>query len=241
MKKNKIKILGLSIVLLVAMAGCRPANTNMRNMSTQTRLYNDNLNNRWMTNTPYNTRDRLNTNLNNGMVRDNTNLNNNALRNTPMTYDSLRGNNLVPGTTDNGNIANNNLSTRATAIAKRVAELPEVKGASVIIHGNTALVGCELEGNTATKGITTSIGNTTTTGTTTHTVSSDLRKKVEAAVKVADKNIKHVSVTSDPTLHTRIRTISTNINSGHPISTFVTDIEDILTRITAPIRTAPVR
>ncbi|MCQ4921596.1 YhcN/YlaJ family sporulation lipoprotein [Tissierella carlieri] len=223
MKKNKIKILGLSIVLLVAMAGCRPANTNMRNMSTQTRLYNDNLNNRWMTNTPYNTRDRLNTNLNNGMVRDNTNLNNNALRNTPMTYDSLRGNNLIPGTTDNGNITNNNLSTRATAIANRVAALPEVNKASVVINGDTAIVGCDVKGSA------------------TNEISSNLRQKVEAAVKTADRNIKNISITSDPTLYTRIRTMSTNINNGNPISNFTRDIEDILNRITAPVRTTPAR
>lgn len=218
MKKNKIKILGLSVVLLVAMAGCRPANTNMRNMSTQTRLYNDNLNNRWMTNTPYNTRDRLNTNLNNGMVRDNTNLNSNMYMNTPMTYDSLRGNNVIPGT---GNVSN--LSTRATNIAKRVAALPEINAASVVIHGNRAIVGCDVKGSA------------------TNAISSNLRKKVDAAVKAADKNIKNISVTSDPTLYTRIRTISTNINNGHPISTFVRDIEDIIRGMAAPLRTTPVR
>lgn len=212
MKKNKIKILGLSVVLLVAMAGCRPANTNMRNMSTQTRLYNDNLSNRWMTNTPFNTRDRLNTNLNTGMVRDNTNLNDSMLRNRT---------NLDSGMITNERISTNvsNQSTRAEAIAKRVAALPEVNAASVVIHGNTAIVGCDTGG----------------------TITTALRQKVEAAVKVADKNIKNISVTSDPALYSRIRTMSTNIRNGHPVSTFVRDIEDVLRRITAPVRTTPVR
>ncbi len=227
MKKNKIKILGLSLVLLVAMAGCRPANTNMRNMSTQTRLYNDNLNNRWMTNTPYNTRDRLNTNLNTGMVRDNTNLNSNMYMNTPMTYDSLRGNNVIPGTTNMSN-----LSARAANIASRVASLPEIRNASVVIHGNRALVGCEVKGTPGTTG---------TTGTTASAITPTLKNKVEAAVKSADKNIKNVSVTSDPTLHTRIRTMSTNISNGHPISTFVRDIEDLIRSMAAPVRTTPIR
>ncbi len=229
MKKNKIKLLGLSAVLVVAMAGCRPANTNMRNMSTQTRL-NDNVNNRWMTNTPFNTRDRLNTNLNNGMVRNNTYLNDNMVRNTPMTNDSLGGGNvLAPGTINNGRL-NTNLTTtntalvnRANKIAQRVSALPEVNAASVVIHGNTAIVGCDVKGSA------------------TNAISSNLRQKVEAAVKTADKNVKNISVTSDPTLYNRIRTMSTNISNGHPISTFVGDIEDVMRRIAAPFRTTPVR
>ncbi len=224
MKKNKIKILGLSLVLLVAMAGCRPANTNMRNMSTQTRLYNDNLNNRWMTNTPFNTRDRLNTNLNTGMVRDNTNLQG--------RYYNYLGDGMIRDRTnlDSGMITNegvstnvSHLATKANTIAKKVAALPEINAASVVIHGNRAIVGCDVKGSA------------------TNAISSNLRKKVDAAVKSADKNIKHISVTSDPTLYTRIRTISTNISNGHPISTFVRDIEDIIRGIAAPVRTTPVR
>lgn len=230
MKKNKIKILGLSLVLLVAMAGCRPANTGMRNMSTQTRLYTDNVNNRWMTNTPFNTRDRLNTNLNTGMVRDNTNLNSNMYMNTPMTYDSLRGNNVIPGPT---NVSS--LTTKANAIAQKVAALPEINTASVVIHGNRAIVGCDVKGTPGTTGV------TGTTGTTASAITPTLRKKVDTAVKSVDKNIKHISITSDPTLYTRIRTISTNISNGHPISTFVRDIEDVIRGIAAPVRTTPVR
>lgn len=226
MKKNKIKLLGLSAVLVVAMAGCRPANTNMRNMSTQTRL-NDNVNNRWMTNTPFNTRDRLNTNLNNGMVRNNTNLNDGMVRNNTYLNDGMLRDrtNLDSGMITNERISTNvsHLSTKANTIAKRVAALPEINAASVVIHGNKAIVGCDVKGTTTTA------------------MNSNLRQKVEAAVKTADKNIKHVSVTSDPTLYNRIRTMSTNISNGHPISTFVGDIEDIMRRIAAPFKATPVR
>lgn len=230
MKKNKFKLLGLSLVIAIAVSGCTTKSTNYRNMSTQARL-NGNVNNRWMDNTGLNTRDRLNTNLNNGMVRDNngmfrnnTNLNNgmvrnnaglynNELINTPMTYDSLRSQNMTK------DMNNNNMSNRATAIAKRVAALPEVNDASVIIHGNTAIVGCDVKNST------------------TNAISSNLRQKVEAAVRVADKNIKTVSVTSDPTLYGRIRTMSTDIyNNGNPISDFTNEIKDIMNRITAPLR-----
>ncbi len=203
MKKNKINLIGLSLVLILAMAGCAPTNTKMRNMSTQTRLYNDNLNNRWMNNTPLSTRDRLNTNLNtgfDGVVRNDTNLNSGMITNEQISDNT------------------GSLGTRANVIANRVAALPEVNSASVLIHGNTAIVGCDVKGST------------------TNAVSTSLRKKVEAAVKAADRNIKNVSITSDPTLHTRIRTLSTRINSGNPISGFTMEIQDILRRITAPVR-----
>lgn len=209
MKNKKFQILGLSLVLLISIVGCRPANTNMRNMSTQTRL-NTNLNKGWTYNTPYDTNTRLNTNLSNGMVR----------RNTPMTYDSLRDNMYFgDGMMNNTTIPNQTaMSNRATAIASRVAALPEVNSASVVIHGNTAIVGCDVKGST------------------TNAVSDNLRNKIEAAVRVADKNIRNISITSDPTLNDRIRTMSTDIQSGRPISGFAREIEDILRRITAPVR-----
>lgn len=200
MKNKKFQILGLSLVLLISIVGCTPANTNMRNMSTQTRL-NTNLNNGWnkgwntgWNNTTFDNNNRLNTNLNNGMIRDNT----------PMTNDGLRD--------------TTSLSGRATAIAKRVAALPEVNSASCVINGNTAIVGCDVKGST------------------TNAVSSNLRQKIEAAVRVADKNIRSISITSDPTIHNRIRTMSRDIESGRPISGFAREIEDILRRITAPVR-----
>lgn len=209
MKKSKIKLLGLSLVLLVSVVGCRPAGTNLRNMSTQTRV-NDNLNNRWMNNAPLDTRNRLNTNLNNGMVRDNT----------PMTYDSLRDNiNFNTGIINDTTIpSNRTMSNRANAIARRVAALSEVNSASVLINGNTAIVGCDVKGSTS------------------NAVSSKLRQKIEAAVRVADKDIRNISITSDPSINTRIRTMSRDIESGRPISGFAREIEDIIRSITTPAR-----
>lgn len=209
MKKNKINLLVLSLVLVVTMIGCSPANTKMRNMSTQTRLPND-VNNGWMNNNPLNANDRLNTNLNNGMIRNNNNLNNGMVRDDT---------NLNSGIMNNTNLSTNvnNLGTRANAIAKRVAALPEVNSASVLINGNTAIVGCDLKNNTS------------------NTISSNLRQKIDAAVKVADKDIKNISITADPSIHTRIRTMSTKVNNGNPITGFTTEIQDILRRITAPI------
>lgn len=219
MKKNIIRILVLSLILVVWVTGCAPANPKLRNLSNQTRL-NDNTNNRLMDNNSLNTNDRLNTNLNN---RLNTNLNNGMVRDNDFMNNSTNKNNMMIGNGTNMNsglnTANNgNISSRANAIAKRVAALPEITSASVLINGNTAIVGCDVKGSTN------------------NNLSANLKQKIEAAVKVADKNIKQVSITSDPSIHTRIKTMTTNINNGNPISTFARDIEDILRRITTPNR-----
>jgi len=221
------------MVLIIGITGCAPANPNLRNMSNQTRL-NDNTNNGLMNDRPLNTNNRLNTNLNNGMVRNNGLMNNDNMDNGLMNNNgnnmdnglmnnSTNMNNRMVGDGNNSNsgsnVANNgNISSRANTIAKRVAALPEITSASVLINGNTAIVGCDVKGSTN------------------NNLSANLRQKVEAAVKVADKNIKQVSITSDPSINTRIKTMSTNINNGNPISTFARDIEDILMRITTPVR-----
>lgn len=197
MKNNKIKYIALSLILLIAVAGCTPTNTNMRNLGTQTRL-NDN---RW-----FNTRDRLNTNLNTGMDTD-LNLNNEMVRfdtNNPNT------NNIT-----NGQLSS--MSNRANIIAQRVEALPEVNRATVLINGNRAIVGIDVRGDL------------------TNTIDANLRNRIEAAVKAADRNIRTVSITSDPTLMTRIRNLSTQINNGNIISNFADEFEDLLRRITSPI------
>lgn len=210
----------LSMILVIAVSGCSPANPKLRNMSTQTRL-NDNTNNRLMNDNTLNTNDglntnlnnRLNTNLNNGMVRDNNLMNNS----TGMDNNMLgNGTNLNSGLNNNTN--NSNMSSRANTIAKRIAALPEVSSASVLINGNTAIVGCDLKGNTN------------------NNLSANLKQKIEAAVKVADKNIKQVSITADSSIHSRIKTMSTNVNNGSSMSSFARDIEDILKKITTPMR-----
>jgi len=198
LKNKKIKLIGFSLVLLIAIAGCTPTNTNMRNLGTQTRI-NDN--NRW-----FNNRDRLNTNLNNGI--------NNGLDNGMVRNDT----NLNSGIITNDQLNNNR--NRANQIAQRVAALPEVNRASVLINGDRAIVACDVRGDL------------------TNRIDANLRNRIEAAVKAADKNIRTVSITSNPTLMTRIRTLSTQINNGNPISNFADEFEDIIRRIMAPVTPA---
>ena len=218
MKKNKTNLLILSMILAITMIGCKPANKNMRNLSTQTRITEDNVNNRWMNNTaPLNTRDNLNTNLN-------RNLNNGMVRNDNVLDDGMLGNGTINNNTNRfntsltDNTSTSGLSQRASTIAQRVTALPDVNTAHVLINGNTAIVGIDTNGNTNT------------------TITDTLKQKIVAAVKVADKNIKNVSVTADPSIFTRIRTMSLDMNNtnttNNPIKNFTSDMEDIMRQIT---------
>lgn len=209
-----MKILVLSLILVMTIVGCKPTDKNMRNLSTQTRVRDDNVNNRFMNNNnPLNTRDGVN-NLNDGMVRNNNNLDGDPLRNNANLNNGM--------TRPNTNLSTNlsNMSDRATTIAQRVTALPEINNASVLISGNTAIVGCSVNGDTTNK------------------ITNALKQKVEAAVKVADRNIQNISVTSDPNIYTRIQTMSkdmntnNNRNDGNPATNFTKDIEDILEQIT---------
>lgn len=191
------------------MVGCKPANNNMRNLSTQTRLRNNdmdnNMDNNWIgTDRPLNKRDgvnnsnNINNKLNNGMMRNSDNkLNKDTNLSTNMT----------------------NMSSRATAIAERIIALPEINNASVLISGDTAIVGCDINGETNNK------------------ITNALKQKVEAAVKVADRNIQKISVTSDPSIFTRIQTMTKDMNKndtmdGNPATKFTKEIENILQDIT---------
>lgn len=105
-------------------------------------------------------------------------------------------------------------STRAAKIASKVAKIPEVNKATVVISGNTALVGIDMKSKVQ--------GAHETT----------VKKKVEKTVRDTDKAIKNVSVTSDPDLYTRINNIAKGIAAGRPLSEFTKQISEILKRIT---------
>lgn len=205
MKKNKIKILAMGLVILIALAGCTPKTNDMtsRNnrLSTQTRIGE---NNAW-------TRDEFNTGMNNGL--------NNGLNNDPMTG-------MNDGFGDNVNDLNNgmtrpntnmstsmgNMSQNASTIASKISALPEVNSAQVVVTNDQAVVGVNLR------------------GTTQNTMTNALRTKIEKIVK-DNSNITNVSVTSDPDLYKRIQTMSTGIGSGRMTDTFTNDINDVIRKI----------
>lgn len=106
------------------------------------------------------------------------------------------------------------LSTRAEKIADSIVDLPGVDDATVVITGNTALVGVDIEEELEGKVVT------------------DLKKQIVTRVKQIDKNIKNVTVTADPDLFERIDDIAQEINRGRGMSEFADEVREIIRRIT---------
>lgn len=239
MKNRKIKFLILAVVLVLSLTACTANDSKYRNMKTKV---NDKSDSGWLNNSgvdnsiPRNTNNKLNTNLNNGMVRkdttpikntdmengmwgNNTSMDNGLFRDgTDTNLDNgITNNGMLNGTNPNTNVDYKNLSTRANKIAKRISNLSEVKSASVIINGRTAIVGIDTKDNNSN-------------------MDANLKKKVEAAVKAGDKDIDKISITMDPDLNRRLKTMSTNMGNGNVLTNFTSEVEDILRRITTPNR-----
>ena len=206
MKIKKLNIIALGVVVLMSIAACAPQDTGMNNQNRlQTRVNQNRLNENpnWNTNDSMidNFDDGTNTNLNTGMVRNNTGTG------------SIRNNNNM--TTSLGNLNNNSRD-----LARRIAALPEVKDASVVLHNDTALVGVNLNGN-----------NNNNNNTSNTNISSTLRNKIEDMVRDDNNNnIKNISITADPSMIDRITNISTGMGNqvGTDIRDFTSDIEQLI-------------
>lgn len=242
MKKNKIKFLALLLVAFIGLVACTPTDTNLdgnrnRNLSTQTRIGD----NRWNTGT--NTIERDNDNIdpdnlidrNNNQMSPNTSPDN-LNQNTRPNHGSGLNTNIGDGASRPNDRLNTNLNdgmtrpndrlstrmtdsnTKAKDLAKEIADLPEVDKASVVLTDNTALVGCRLRGNKQ------------------DTMTTSLRNKIEDIVKKSNKDIKDVSITTDPDLYGRIKGIANDMGTGNPIEGLTDEIEDIIRNITPGTR-----
>ncbi|WP_025641218.1 YhcN/YlaJ family sporulation lipoprotein [Schnuerera ultunensis] len=217
MKKNKFLFLAFVLTLVITTIGCT-----VNRPGTQTRIGQQTPNN------------NLSTRRDNNMLGMDRRNNNNLVGFDRRNMDNItdmnrtRPNNLVRRNTDLGpNTATeiaprnytgmNNVTARANAIAERVAALNEVNRCSVLISGNTAIVGVDMKNNLE--------GRMTTA----------LKQKIERTVKNMDNNIANVSVTANPDLFTRISTMARDIGAGRPISGFAREFQEILRRIT-PVR-----
>jgi len=107
----------------------------------------------------------------------------------------------------------NDLAERADRIADNVAEMPEIKSATVVISNRTALVGVDMTKDTKGE------------------IASDLKNRIENEVERTDRNIDRVVVTADADTFTRLRNMGREIRKGRPISGFAREIEEIIRRI----------
>lgn len=210
MKKNKILFLILALVL-VATVGCNTRQ--MRLDRTQTRLGIERPNNMARRNDlgdPNMGPDTVNRNRN-----LDTNLNNNL---DPNTRPELRGGNNSPNQNLRTEVGRNATDTdflaRSSYIARKVEDFNEVDEASVLITGDTALVGVKTKDNVKGE------------------ITTDLKQKIETKIKNTDNRIKNVAVTASPDIATRIRDMTFDIERGRPLSGFAVEIKEILRRIT---------
>lgn len=207
MKKNKILFLILAFVLSVSIIGC--SNKPQKPMNTKDQIGRDLPNNRDIEknseNIPSIEKNTKNTTPNKNLNKPS----NMSKRDTTVNPNNNRDNNIVD--------KSNNMSKRADTIAKKVTDLNEVNSSSVLLAGNTCIVGVNIKNNIE--------GKTT----------SDLKQKIEKTVKNTDNEVKNVSITADPDIYKRISNMATDIGNGNPISGFADEFEEILRRIT-PIK-----
>lgn len=201
LKKNKILFLPLVLALVLVMIGCT-----VNRPGTQTRIGR-------------NTTDNLGVRRNNNMLgierRNDDGVGVNRRNLNELADIDRRDNNRIGRVPGDNNM--NNLSRRANSIARRIAQLNEVNRCSVLLSGDTAIVGVDMANNLE--------GRMTT----------ELKQKIENIVKDMDNNIKNVSITADPDLFTRISNMARDIRDGRPITGFANQFQEILRRIT-PIR-----
>lgn len=201
MKKNKILFLPLVLALVLVTIGCT-----VNRPGTQTRIGR-------------NTTDNLGVRRNNNMLgierRNDDGVGVNRRNLNELADIDRRDNNRIGRVPGDNNM--NNLSRRANSIARRIAQLDEVNRCSVLLSGDTAIVGVDMANNLE--------GRMTT----------ELKQKIENIVKDMDNNIKNVSITADPDLFTRISNMARDIRDGRPITGFANQFQEILRRIT-PIR-----
>jgi YhcN/YlaJ family sporulation lipoprotein len=201
LKKNKILFLVFVIALLVSAIGC--TTKSQRQMGTQTRIGRDVPNNQIAR--------RRNNNI---MGIDRRNMDNLSGLG-PNTTNNIVGPNTTTDITRRDNITDTNTMTdRANIIAQRVANLKEVNNCSVLLSGNTCIVGVDMKNNLQGK------------------MTTALKQKIERTVRNTDNRIKNVSITADPDLFTRINNMATDMGNGRPITGFAKEFQEILRRIT---------
>lgn len=210
--KNKICILLSAILLIgvISLAGCttndnrQPNNTNPGNNTGQTRV------------TPPTTQNPGNTRT----VPAPTRVTPPTTPDQPRTTTPNSGTTTTPenpGTTSTpGTVrrsTNDTTGTRAKDIANDIAKEKDIKSASCVVTGNTALVGLEFEEQYKGK------------------VTDAIKKSVDKRVKNLEPSINNVVVTADPDILSRIKTMASDIEEGKPLSGFANEIEEIIRRI----------
>lgn len=122
----------------------------------------------------------------------------------------------VPGTDTrdldrNGQMQDNTTGVRN--IENMIERMPEVNDAWVVLTGNTALVGIDVNANVTGQRL------------------NDLKAEITRKVKAQTNEITDVTVSADADSVTRIRNVAQGIADGRPISGFANEIAEITRRL----------
>jgi spore cortex protein len=101
----------------------------------------------------------------------------------------------------------------ADRAADKVAGLPEVDSANVIVTYNNAYVAAKLDPSARNR------------------LTKDVEHKIKRAVKSTDRNIDNVYVSVNPDFYKQINDYARDIRNGKPISGFFTQITDAIRRV----------
>lgn len=122
-------------------------------------------------------------------------------------------NNVTP---DRTNIQDAN--RRAETLAAEAAKVQDVKSATVVLSGDTAIVGLNIPANVE------------------KSRTEQIKQDVASRLKQADTGVKNVSIATDPDTVTRIRNIARGIADGRPVSEFAKELGEITRRITPTVK-----
>lgn len=115
-----------------------------------------------------------------------------------------------------GTMSDEDAMTVAKKVSDEVQRLSEIKKATTLVVGDTALIGVEFDAQYK--------GEMTTR----------IKDMVASRAKAADKRIQNVSVTADPDLLTRVQDLGKKLDGGSVISDITTEFTEIVNRI-APV------
>ncbi|WLD94747.1 YhcN/YlaJ family sporulation lipoprotein [Alkalihalobacillus sp. AL-G] len=142
------------------------------------------------------TQDLNNVNENdNGLIDENGNGNNNA------------------NGTNNGN--GNDRYEVADDAAKKVADLPEVSDANVLVTDENAYVAAQLRNNEGGEG----------------EITREIKRKISEQVKAVDRDINNVYVSANPDFVDRVNDYVTRVGQGEPVEGFGEEFGEMIQRI----------
>lgn len=145
---------------------------------------------------------------------------------SPVPQNTVNPNTTIPGQENRDRTGNNtlrpdndtnqmgaNVQDRAKKLAEAATKQKEVKSASCLITGDTAMVG--LQFNKQYEG----------------ELTDTIKEQVDRRVREADNMIDRVIVTADPDIVSRIEEIVQETGKGRPISGFTKELNEMINRI----------